>query len=312
MSMGKHKCKLCSKKFLSGKALGGHMRSHLIPLPLPPKTPPLNQDSNGRSESALSLCSSENQEEHEEEVLEQKDFYYGLRENPKKSFRMIDPEFLDGGYVVQDRESETESEKTPSSRRRSKRSRRMVENEEKVKEKSADFGPLSLFSDSSSEEDIALCLMMLSRDVWKFTEEESKLKTKQNGKKHQCEICHKVFKTSQALGSHKTIHKEKKSSKKLVSVKNIVDQKLHECPYCGKFFQSGQALGGHKRSHLVIMSSSTTASSSSSKLGDSLMEYSNSANLPNGFIDLNMPAPLEDNDFSQPGFSAVEFQQELA
>ncbi|XP_060211116.1 zinc finger protein ZAT1-like [Lycium barbarum] len=297
MSMEKHKCKLCSKKFLSGKALGGHMRSHLIPLPLPPKTPPLNQDSGDRSKSTLSLCPSENQEQ-EEEILEQKDFYYGLRENPKKSFRIIDPEFLDS-------ESETEWEKNQS--RRSKRSRKMFENnEEKV-------GSLSLFSDSSSEEDIALCLMMLSRDVWR--------NSNQNGKKcYQCGICYKMFKTSQGLGSHKTIHKnnnyeeelqEKSSKKKFVSVKNIVDKKLHECPFCGKFFQSGQALGGHKRSHFVIMSSSTTGSSSSTKLGgDSLMEYSNSANLPNGFIDLNMPAPLEDNDFSQPDFSAVEFQQE--
>ncbi|OIS99647.1 PREDICTED: zinc finger protein ZAT1-like [Nicotiana attenuata] len=329
--MEKHKCKLCSRKFLNGKALGGHMRSHLMALPLPPKTPPLKQDSGGgRSHSTLSLYSSENQED---EVLEQKGDdslgNYGLRENPKRSFRMIDPEFLDGGYVVQDRESETESTKKPTCRR-SNRSRKMVltmatteKSEEKMKEKSVDFEPLSLFSDSSSEEDIAMCLMMLSKDVWKSSA-PSKLRSK-HGKKYQCGICRKMFKTSQALGSHKTIHKiknsnsstsieesEQKPTKKLVSVKNIMDQKLHECPFCGKLFQSGQALGGHKRSHL-IMSSSTTGSSSI-KLGDSfLVEYSNSAKLPNGFIDLNMPAPMEDEDFSQPDFSAIsdaEFQHQ--
>ncbi|XP_055819455.1 zinc finger protein ZAT1-like [Solanum dulcamara] len=300
MSMEKHKCKLCSKRFLSGKALGGHMRSHLIPLPLPPKTPPLNQDSGGRTESTLSLCSSENQED---KIVEEKDFYYGLRENPKKSFRMIDPEFLDDGFVVQDRESETESEKNSTNRsRRSKRSRRMVENDERIEEeKVTDFGSLSLYSDDA---DIAMCLMMLSRDV-------TKLKPK-----YQCGICYKMFKTSQALGSHKTIHKNKHksyeeeeeaqkiSSKRKLKLVASVDQKLHECLFCGKFFQSGQALGGHKRSHLVIMSSSTTTGScSSTKLGDSLMEYSNSANLPNEFIDLNMPAPLEDNDFFQQEFA---------
>ncbi|XP_009591197.1 zinc finger protein ZAT1-like [Nicotiana tomentosiformis] len=288
--MEKHKCKLCSRKFLNGKALGGHMRSHLMALPLSPKTPPLKQDSGGgRSQSTLSLCSSENQEE---EVLEQKGDdslgNYGLRENPKRSFRMIDPEFLDGGYVVQDRESETESIKKPTCRR-SKRSNKMVVTVEKEKEKSVDFEPLSLFSDSSSEEDIAMCLMMLSKDVWKSSQ-PSKLRPK-HGKKYQCGICHKMFKTSQALGSHKTIHKiknsnsstsiedsEQKPTKKLLSVKSIMDKKLHECPFCGKLFQSGQALGGHKRSHL-IMSSSTT--------------------------DLNMPAPMEDEDFSQPDFSAI-------
>ncbi|CAN4077980.1 unnamed protein product [Withania somnifera] len=271
MSMEKHKCKLCSKKFLNGKALGGHMRSHLIPLPLPPKTPPLNQDSGSRSQS---LCSLENQENEEHKVLEQKDFYHGLRENPKRSFRMIDLEF-----------SESEDE------RRVKRSGKMVENDE---QKVVDFGSLSLFSD---EEDIALCLMMLSRDVWR----SSKLKPK-----YQCEICHKVFKTSQGLGSHRTIHKNKHcnnyeqlAQKKRSKNVHLVDKKLHECPFCG-----------HKRSHFVIMSSSTTVSSSFTKLGDTLMEWSNSAHVPNGFIDLNMPAPVEHNDFSQPEFSAADFQQE--
>ncbi|KAH0643076.1 hypothetical protein KY290_034681 [Solanum tuberosum] len=298
--MEKHKCKLCSKKFLNGKALGGHMRSHLIPLPLPPKTPPLNQDSGGRSESTLSLCSSENQED---KVVEEKDFNYGLRENPKKSFRMIDPEFLDDGYVVQHRESETESEKNTENRRRSKRNRRMVENDERIEEvkvKIADFRSLNLYSDDA---DIAMCLMMLSTD--------SKSKPKQ----HQCGVCYKMFKTSQALGSHKTIHKnrnnydndeekaQKISSKRKLKLVSHVDEKLHECPFCGKFFQSGQALGGHKRSHLVVMSSSTITGSCSS---------TNSANLPNRFIDLNMPAPLEVNEFCQPDFSAVKFQQEFA
>ncbi|KAK4365191.1 hypothetical protein RND71_016549 [Anisodus tanguticus] len=296
MSMEKYKCKLCSKKFLSGKALGGHMR-YLTPLPLPPRIPPSNQDSGGRSHSTLSLSSSENQE-----MLEHKDFYYGLRENPKKRFKIIDTEFLD----------------------RSKRGREMVENEEKVKEKSSDFGPLSLFSDCSSEEDIAMCLMMLSRDkvqpgaliscyaripdkdrITKIDSKNVWKNSKQNGKRYQCVICHKMFKTSQALGSHKTIHKEvqeKLSKKKFVSVKDIVDKTLQECPFCGIFFESSQALGGHKRTHLVIMSSSTTTGSSSSTKfgGDSLMEYySNSANLPNGLIDLNMPAPMEDTDFQE-------------
>ncbi|XP_015084641.1 zinc finger protein ZAT1-like [Solanum pennellii] len=273
--MEKHKCKLCSKKFLNGKALGGRMRSHLIPLPLPPKTPPLNPDSGGRSESTLSLCSSEN---HEDKMVEEKDFSYELRENPKKSFRMIDPEFLD-------RESETESEKNTENRRRSKRNHERIN---EVKENIADFRSLNLYSDDA---DIAMCLMMLSRD------------SKSNPKQHQCGICYKVLKTSQALGSHKTIHKNRNnydddddeeeqprkiSSKKKLKLVSNVDEKLHECPFCGKFFQSGQALGGHKRSHLIVVVSSSTLSGSCS-----------STTLPNRFIDLNMPAPIEDNEFQQ-------------
>ncbi|XP_016499332.2 zinc finger protein ZAT1 [Nicotiana tabacum] len=312
MSMEKHKCKLCSRKFSSGKAMGGHMRSHLRTLPLPPKTPPQKQDSAGRSESTLSLHSLE--EEEEEEIREEKYLGYGLRENPKKSCKIVDPEFLDGAgsVVVHDNESETESTKKPT-RRRSKRTRRMFISEQEAvevkKEKSAEFEPelepVSSFSDTSPEEDIAICLMMLSKDVWRssYGSDESKCRNQKQGK-YQCEICNKVLKSSQALGSHKTIHKiegiKSKENSRQLRVKNV-DQKVHECPFCGKIYGSGQALGGHKRSH--ILSSSTTASSSS-KVGDSLMD-SSSAKFPNGFIDLNMPAPIEDEDFSQPEVSGV-------
>ncbi|MCD7464068.1 hypothetical protein HAX54_051998 [Datura stramonium] len=320
MSMEKHKCKLCSRKFSSGKAMGGHMRSHLRTLPLPPKTPPQKQDSGGggRSESTLSLHSLK-EEEEEDEIMGEKHLGYGLRETPKKSSRIVDPEFLDAGSVVHDRDqSETESTMKPT-RRRSKRTRRMFVSEEAVddhqevkKEKSADFEPVSSFSDTSPEEDIAVCLMMLSKDVWRNSY-ESKLRDQKQGE-YQCEICNKVLKSSQALGSHKTIHKKNissrieeqnkgKSSKeksRQLRVKNV-DQKVHECPFCGKIFGSGQALGGHKRSH--ILSSSITASSSS-KVGDSLID-STSVKFPYGFIDLNMPAPMEDEDFSQQEVSGI-------
>ncbi|OIT27107.1 PREDICTED: zinc finger protein ZAT4-like [Nicotiana attenuata] len=323
MSMEKHKCKLCSRKFSSGKAMGGHMRSHLRTLPLPPKTPPQKQDSaGGRSESTLSLHSLK-EEEEEEEIREEKYLGYGLRENPKKSCKIVDPEFLDGAgsVVVHDNESETESTKKPT-RRRSKRTRRMFISEQEAvvvkKEKSAEFEPepepVSSFSDTSPEEDIAICLMMLSKDVWRssYESDESKFRNQKQGK-YQCEICNKMLKSSQALGSHKTVHKKNnsciedknegiksKENSRQLRMKNV-DQKLHECPFCGKLYGSGQALGGHKRSHLL--SSSTTASSSS-KVGDSLMD-SSSAKFPNGFIDLNMPAPIEDEDFSQPEVSGV-------
>ncbi|KAK6787044.1 hypothetical protein RDI58_015569 [Solanum bulbocastanum] len=305
MSMEKHKCKLCSRKFTSGKAMGGHMRSHLRTLPLPPKTPPQKQDSGGgggRSESTLSLYLLREEEEGEE-IGEEKHLAYGLRENPKKSSRIVDPEFMDAGSVVHDRDqSETESTKKPT-RRRSKRTRRMFVSDEAAvddhpevkKEKSAEFEPVSSFSDTSPEEDIAVCLMMLSKDVWR----NSKFRDQNSKEKYQCEICNKVLKSSQALGSHKTIHKknnteeQNKGKSRELRLKNV-DEKLHECPFCGKIFGSGQALGGHKRSH--ILSSSITASSSS-KVGDSLMD-SSSAKFPYGFIDLNMPAPMEDEDFS--------------
>ncbi|KAJ1390099.1 Zinc finger C2H2-type [Sesbania bispinosa] len=196
--MERHKCKLCSRTFANGRALGGHMKAHLATLPLPPKPEPFNE--------------------------------------------LADPEFSlapDTGFVVQDRESETES-KNPT-RQRSKRNRKSSlmgsqnQNLESKKPKlsfmvstppppSTEPEPLSSVSDTSPEEDVAMCLMMLSRDKWR---------RKNNG----------------------------------VEVE-----------------QQGQALGGHKRSHL-IPSSSSIANVDSVRLKES-------------FIDLNLPAPLEEDDLS--------------
>nr|GME08645.1 zinc finger protein ZAT1-like [Ipomoea batatas]GME18656.1 zinc finger protein ZAT1-like [Ipomoea batatas] len=241
--MEKFKCKLCFKQFVNGKALGGHMRSHLAVLPLPPKTPPQKQqDSMDGGESTLSLCSS---------IVRSVD---------------PDPEFVD-------RESESESTRNPT-RRRSKRARRVFfgeaeEEEEKGKAKVAESSSSSSFSD---DEEIARCLMTLSQDVWSKT-----------GDKFQCQICCRHFKSSQALGSHRTTHNrgeiEQQKPRNLPGVQ-IQDQKImHECPFCGKLFGSGQALGGHKRSH-----SPTTKTPASSSCSSKLI------------IDLNLPAPMEDDD----------------
>ncbi|CAL5362374.1 unnamed protein product [Camellia sinensis] len=105
---------LKAEAFANGRALGGHMRSHLANLPIPPKTQKPQQLSEP-TESASSLSSS-SEEEQLREGSEEKALVYGLRENPKRSFRLVDPKFLDGGSVVQDRESETESSRNPTRR----------------------------------------------------------------------------------------------------------------------------------------------------------------------------------------------------
>ncbi|CAK9173225.1 unnamed protein product [Ilex paraguariensis] len=319
--MERHKCKLCYKRFTSGKALGGHMRTHLATLPIPPKTPPPQLGE--RTESASSLSSSEEKEDRESD---EKMLVYGLRENPKKSFRVVDPEFWDAGSIVQDRESETESVRNPT-RRRSKRTGKMcvaeAENQELKKPKlgkpsstqsMTELEPVSSVSNTSPEEDVALCLMMLSRDVWSSEDSEAM-------KLSQTRTCNKVSSSFQALGGHRTSQKKIKKcfedhegeSKQLRNVpsKNKKDhsmdktltivgsknlhQKVHECPFCGRVFGSGQALGGHKRSHLL--GSSTTASNST-KLGDSLTDPK-TAKFGVCFIDLNLPAPMEDEAYSQ-------------
>nr|DAD18500.1 TPA_asm: hypothetical protein HUJ06_019963 [Nelumbo nucifera] len=341
--MERHSCKLCFKRFANGRALGGHMRSHMATLPPQPKTQPTHPIGDETESASSSSPSSSSSSSGEEEEEEEKALYYGLRENPKKSFRLVDPEFsfaVDAGSVVQDRESETESSRNPS-RRRSKRNRKssiaeqqqqqhQQQQQEEVKkpklsksskaESTAEPEPVSSVSDTTPEEDVALCLMMLSRDIWMREEEEEeeeeaersieesdnseelKFPTRTRGR-YQCGTCKKVFRSYQALGGHRASHKKIKGCTPSSSPASrtheleselgnagtsVVDRRIHECPVCFRVFGSGQALGGHKRSHL---SASATAANST-KFGDNL-------------IDLNLPAPLEDDDMSQVELSAV-------
>lgn len=381
MNMERHKCKLCSRRFSSGRALGGHMRSHLATLPLPPKTPQKQKQEqeqeqeeevysefvavgNGggsggdggseTTESTSSECFEEEDQQVKAESEVEKGLVYGLRENPKKSFRLVDPQFLDAASVVQDRESETESTRKPT-RRRSKRTRRMlvakvdvdvvvddddvvVKVQDMIKPSSTEslvveLEPVSSVSDTSPEEDLALCLILLSRDVWSttFSDNSDVLKLSPTHTKFQCEICSKVFASSQALGSHRTSHNKKikmnfppevnnnnneGESKQFIKsnnngvIKNAV-KKVHECPFCGKVFGSGQALGGHKRSHLMSSSTTTTTTttttpSSSAKPGDSLVD-SNSAKIQEALmIDLNLPAPTEEEEQQHGDFCCLQ------
>ncbi|KAF8380504.1 hypothetical protein HHK36_027991 [Tetracentron sinense] len=323
--MEKHRCKLCFRSFSNGRALGGHMRSHMAMLSTTPKTQQphqLGDETESASSSSPSSSSSSSGDEEEEE--EEKGLYYGLRENPKRSFRMVDPEFsfaVDAGSVVQDRESETESSKNPT-RQRSKRNRKLsnvkhlqveLKKPELSKtskdESSAEPEPVSSISDTTPEEDVALCLMMLSRDIWMKEEEETensdelKFSQTRTRSKYQCGTCKKVFRSYQALGGHRASHKKIRGctpSSSPVSRNHetefrpgnagtvLVDRRIHECPVCFRVFGSGQALGGHKRSHL----SSSASAASAAKFGDNL-------------IDLNLPAPVEDDDISQVELSAV-------
>lgn len=92
----------------------------------------------------------------------------------------------------------------------------------------------------------------------------------------------------------------------MVGKKNV-DEKVHECPICFKEFGSGQALGGHKRSHFLGSSSATTTAASSSsttprqllEIGENLVMERKDFGGGLKLIDLNLPAPMEDEDFSQ-------------
>ncbi|XP_044502083.1 zinc finger protein ZAT4-like [Mangifera indica] len=358
--MEKHACKLCLKSFSNGRALGGHMRSHMLNLPVPPRQREEEEEerANRVSDDTESTSSSDEEEGGGGEL--EKGVFHGLRENPKRSIRLVDSEFsfaLDAGSVVlQDRESETESSKNPT-RRRSKRTRKLDyqyhhherqqrQEQEMVNrfkfnklsktESWAEPEPVSSISDTTTEEDVAFCLMMLSRDKWKRKEQQQQRrrhevqeeeeeeeaeksmeetdesdqfkssKQRSRGGKYKCDTCKKVFKSYQALGGHRASHKKIKfyspTQEPEIDQENagtstsvpMVDRKIHECPVCFRVFSSGQALGGHKRTHVtgLVTTTTSTPARSSSKLGENL-------------IDLNLPAPIDDDDINQIELSAV-------
>lgn len=297
------------------------MKAHMAVLPLPPKAHQLAPAESTHSASSSSSSSEDEQQKgHQQEEEDQKALVYGLRENPKKSFRLADPEFsfqVDAGSVViQDRESETES-RNPT-RRRSKRNRRMSFTEKlelkkpklttsTVDSPPAEPEPLSSVSDTSPEEDVAMCLMMLSRDVWLRTNGEAD--QEQNGKevvavkdddddefeqleeiklkkvrgKNRCDKCSKLFRSHQAMCVHRKICFRSEAEAEANNAASSAS--LFKCPFCSKIFGSGQALGGHKRSHL-------SGASGYSRTAARIKEVRES------FIDLNMPAPQEEDDFS--------------
>ncbi|KAG7616249.1 putative transcription factor C2H2 family [Arabidopsis thaliana] len=152
----KHKCKLCSKSFCNGRALGGHMKSHLV-----------SSQSSARKKLGDSVYSSSSSSS------DGKALAYGLRENPRKSFRVFNPD--PESSTVYNSETETEPESgdpvkkrvrgdVSKKKKKKAKSKRVFENSKKQKTVHESPEPASSVSDGSPEQDLAMCLMMLSRD----------------------------------------------------------------------------------------------------------------------------------------------------
>ncbi|THU66510.1 hypothetical protein C4D60_Mb05t14910 [Musa balbisiana] len=320
--MDKHACKLCFRRFSNGRALAGHMRSHVIFAAGPPAPPQLHRDSSASVSSDRPAATQEVVDEVEEEE-KQVGVSYGLRMNPRKSFRLVDPEFSSSssfaavepagsGVVVQDLESETESPR--AHRRRAKRLRRDAASP-------LDPEPASSVSDATPEEDVALCLMMLSRDSWADGVEEEveprpRPPPRRGRSRYQCGACKKVFRSYQALGGHRANHKKTNGCVPAVELRTCeadsadtnLDVKVHECPFCFRVFSSGQALGGHKRSHFMTSPPTVTDKSPTSVPPPSISPVTAATKCAGsiGLIDLNMPAPTDD-DVELSAISGMDF-----
>ncbi|XP_030531549.2 zinc finger protein ZAT9-like [Rhodamnia argentea] len=221
----KHVCKICSKSFLCGRSLGGHMRSHLI-----------DNESAGTDEN-LNLNTSK---------LLPTNTGYELRENPKKTWKGADfseetsvpdsaherfcrecgkgfqswkalfghmkchsdkekvcgslggRDGYDQKQLPRDGQSESEEAKILYRRRRSERRKRHMARAGATNSSSLSFATAASSASSASEidqqeqEEVAMCLIMLSRDVkissslW-GCKEETKMKMKDLEEKNNLE-----------------------------------------------------------------------------------------------------------------------------
>ncbi|CAL5020484.1 unnamed protein product [Urochloa decumbens] len=217
--MAKTTCKLCLRRFASPRALAGHMRSHSIAAAqaaaaaataAAAAAAAVKQQISSASSASTSFAAAD-----EDSGFKMPASAYGPRENPKRSLRVGDAAFSD-------RESEAES--TPPHAKR-------------VNTGAAAWGeaePVSSLSEvATPEEDVALSLMMLSRDSWPsvaldgdgvysddgsddgYAPPPAPLPPSRRAKaraapppaekrtQFQCVACKKVFRSYQALGGHR-------------------------------------------------------------------------------------------------------------
>eukprot|EP01018_Ginkgo_biloba_P013409 Gb_06485 [translate_table: standard] len=163
--------------------------------------------------------------------------------------------------------------------------------------------------------------------------------------RYKCKTCNKSFHSYQALGGHRASHNKYKACfvRANMQIQNesleeeILDEdfsssfrsspkakessctekigmddgipsvvkkaKMHECSVCHRIFTTGQALGGHKRCH-----SSPPASFATSSTSLSASEQHNLSQprfMKNGRLDLNMPPPVDEDEFIQTEDSAL-------
>lgn len=229
------------------------MRSHLAKHSIPPKKPIQPNSVSASPSSSSSLINPQKSEPSREE------------------------------YSMESDLSESESRRSVT-RRRSKRLRRSVDDDKKVR--SAEV----TVSETCSVEDAARFLVQLSRDKWDKVGSKQKREVQvEELPKFKCEACNKEFDSYQALGGHKANHKkmminneisededddddddeeeeeeeedyestyeEEEEGNKLggnnnyVVVGDLPPKRSFKCQFCPKEFESGQALGGHKKVH---------------------------------------------------------------
>ncbi|CAD6260059.1 unnamed protein product [Miscanthus lutarioriparius] len=205
--MAKNTCKLCSRRFASPRALAGHMRAHSIAAG--------KSQISSASSASTSIAAGGGIDDDAADAKKRSPIQgpHALREkNPKRRVR------LDDDSDFSDRESETTNYYSPSP------------DAKRSYAGSGDAEPVSSVSDAATpEEDVALSLMMLSRDSWPAPPPPYPYPYRLDSDDDESDARPVVVAAAAAAAQKRT---------------------RYECPACKKVFRSYQALGGHRASNV--------------------------------------------------------------
>ncbi|XP_022897338.1 zinc finger protein AZF2-like [Olea europaea var. sylvestris] len=122
----------------------------------------------------------------------------------------------------------------------------------------------------------------------------------QKHESHECDVCGKCFLSYQALGGHKTSHRDRAQFAATTAITNAynisplnLSGRIHECNKCYKTFSTGQALGGHMRWHYEGVISRNKKTNVITSDGSTSSHCNSNVHVAHDF-DLNLPALPED------------------
>ena len=285
----KHMCSECGKQFMSGKALGGHKRIHVLE----------NQNKSGESEIDCYVC--------HKKFTSRKALYGHMRFHPDRAWKGVLPPppppphplgnsssstlSIDDHHVGEFTSSDHDDDDDGYGNIDAKDLMLLATTAEAVNLDVAET------SDSHSAEDMKKKKRRLSEiekvsssssthDHHQLGDDDVATAAEEGGgarEKHVCVTCNKSFTSYQALGGHRASHNKVKvlenhharangealllGTEAMItglgsaqgpntSLSSIED---HVCNKCHKSFPTGQALGGHKRRHWTGPASSEVA-----------------------------------------------------
>ncbi|CAL5061795.1 unnamed protein product [Urochloa decumbens] len=321
VAMARHGCKVCGKSFSSGRSLGGHMRSHLLPLG---DAAAATAEVGDAADELVARTSADGGRTSDAVAG------YGLRENPRKTRRLSDfaGDETDGGGDGERKSCQVCGKLFVSWRSllehmRGHASGGRDRDEDEVEKDAAmqeEFVPEAPpeaeeaemvvmatveaplpaavaalaaaprrrrrtmrvaapppappplvpcgFDKEPEPEDIALCLLMLSRDTGLWSSPVAVKQEPFESEKKRARLPTSGYAgNSDGVGDAKikarVVPKGRKRSSPPTQQQVAPKRTRYECPGCGKVFGSYQALGGHRASHKRINTSCSAPKASS-------------------------------------------------